>query len=214
MTDDDDYLPPQKEQRRGRGRWWYFPLFLLLFAGVVFWLFFSDRVIPTELERGTDRFRGAALAGNLDSVMSEFDQRSDRHEIAIRMAGDPDPRVRMAAAELLVRGDRRPPTPSSGSAPPWSNWNRDGDLPGGIRVPALNKLIKDENVLVRHAAIRAAGSIARTALFEEELLHTLWHDQVADRILVAQDLGHWNGAEAAASSARPSRSPPCAPRRE
>jgi hypothetical protein len=175
--------------------WWQVLLVVLIAVGFTLTISFRQELLPpTHPDRFTRQLREDILAGaDLRSLYREFDNRKDREEIVARLAGDPDPRVRITAAELLMRHEVTVKAPIIVGR---YRLLRPDSSDEGPDSPVLRKLLTDPDSEVRQAAIRSVTSLARTHLFESELLHILWNGPEEERLLVCRWLGHWNGREA------------------
>ncbi len=180
---------------RAKARWWHVLLVLTVIGGAAYvaWYWLHDE--RAERKRVTEDIRAQILEGRDMVALAAFDVRADRQKIAEELVDDPDPKVRAYSVQLLIRGETVPRNPPMELPDARIPFDRDDDQAAGMRIPGLNRLIRDEDAQVRLAAIRAAGQIVRTEFFSTELLQTLWAGQEIERLLVAEDLGHWSGAE-------------------
>jgi hypothetical protein len=200
---DDDEQP--LIQSRGIRSWQVFVI-LLIAIGFTLTITFRHEILPPT---GQDRFirqlRAEILAGSdLRSVYREYDTRKDRQDIVARLADDPHPRVRVTAIELLMRHEVTVKAPIIVGR---YRLLRPDSTDQGPDSPVLRKLLTDPEPEVRQAAIRSVTSLARTQMFESELLHILWNGPEDERLLVSSWLGHWHGREALRVFASPLQSP-------
>ncbi|MBN9119650.1 MAG: hypothetical protein J0I06_10930 [Planctomycetes bacterium] len=145
-----------------------------------------------ELPRHQRRF--------VDRMGSTQDERLD---IAVLLAEDEDPKVRLAALDVLFAN--QPRAKKLGAAPDVGADDRDGAWRARVRE-AAGRLLADGDAAVRKKAIRMASELARADTFGSELAAVVRGGPPDERVIVAEGLAHWNGAllrDVAADPAQP-----------
>lgn len=124
--------------------------------------------------------------------------RDGGQSLALRLSQDDDPRVRAAVIETLASLGR----------PAEKHEAADRHLPGNTFsnpdvAEAFDRLLNDPDPMVRRTAIRAVSSIEEVRSFQDRMLRILETGPVEERLIVAEHLAHWNGAEARRTFAQP-----------
>jgi hypothetical protein len=184
----------EEERPRSRG-WRWVVVGLLLIAGLVGGLGYLFRQELGD-EWAVRKMRRAAasddpdLAQQQQQFLGRMDSTTDeRLDIAVRLAEDPDPKVRLAALDLLLANQpraKRLDEPGSHNANRGSAWRTK------VRE-AVSPLLKDRDDAVRKKAIRMARELDDSDTFGTELAQIVRHNSTDERVLVAETLAHWNG---------------------
>lgn len=181
---------PSRTRRVGR-----VVLALVLFMGLVGAILYQFRHELGD-EWQIRNIRRAAASDDAD--LPQYQQRfigqltsadDTRLDIAVRLADDPDPKVRLAALDILFANQPRAKRLDEPGPP---NANRGGSWRTRVRE-AVSRLLKDENDAARKKAIRMARELDWTDMFGSELTEIVRSGPTDERVLVAETLAHWNG---------------------
>jgi hypothetical protein len=166
-------------------------LVVAMMAGAIAF-FFREQLLDEWRLR---QFRQAAAADDAD--FPQYQERLLRRllanevklDLAARLAYDTDPKVRVAAVDVLLanqpraqKQDARPGLFAVGKTAAWR-----------IAVEeAVKHLLEDHDEAVRQRALRAVSELEWAGLFEGLLEDALKTGSPEERTLVAERLAHWN----------------------
>jgi hypothetical protein len=143
------------------------------------------------------KFRRAAASGDpaLPQHQEQLLKRLSKEEkldLAVRLAEDPDPKVRAASVDVLLanqpRAKKQDAVAGLHATSRVSSWR--------TRVrEVVARLLADGDETVRGKALRAVSELEDTDAFNSELRAVLKSGSTADRVIVAGSLAQWNGHE-------------------